>query len=293
MIACLYICDQSFMYNGSDSDMEVARKLFDFKQMVDEARQYDDNVFYLNRMQFLETIILQGKVTIGDIVNKRDMRIGRDCMNLFLSLFNICKSCSLSKEEMVAYLTLEDESLCHAMLVLNPQKDLPENHQVISTVAGWMKFRRFYLGKYPQSADFFLSEVKKYFKKLCIHEQNKCRYLREILDTHSRRLVEYLTALNDNFLDEYNKFSGDLVQFLPVFSKAHCIDGASFEGNKDEKFKCVFSLEGGDIFEAYCEPHLKMYADDSGNRNQHGRIYFRAPQKTDEKIYIGFICQHL
>lgn len=293
MIACLYICNQSFSYNGSDSGKEVERKLLNFKLMIDEARQYSDNEFYLNGEQFLETIILSGNQTIADVLNKRDMQIGRDSMNLFLSLFKICKRCSLSKEEMAEYLILEDETQCNAVLVLNPQEDLPKNHQVISTVDGWLKFRRFYLGKYPGNAVFFLAEAKKYFKKLCIHEQNKDRYLKEILDTHSRRLVKYLEALNDHFLDDYNGFRGDLIHFLPVFSGSYNIDDASFEGKKDEKFKCIFSLENGNVLEAYCEPHLKMYTDDSGNGNRHGRIYFRAPQKNDEKIYIGFICQHL
>ena len=43
MIAHLYICDQSFLYNGHDSVCEVERKLLEFKLMVNRAKQYSDN----------------------------------------------------------------------------------------------------------------------------------------------------------------------------------------------------------------------------------------------------------
>lgn len=46
MIAHLYICDQSFVYNGQDSDCEVERKLLEFKLMVNRAKLYRDNEFY-------------------------------------------------------------------------------------------------------------------------------------------------------------------------------------------------------------------------------------------------------
>lgn len=55
----------------------------------------------------------------------------------------------------------------------------------------------------------------------------------------------------------------------------------------------LFLLGEGKTIEVYCEPHLKMYTDDVGNKNQHGRIYFNAPQKGDKVLYVGFICRHL
>ncbi len=293
MIAHLYICDQSFVYNGQDSDCEVERKLLEFKLMVNRAKLYRDNEFYFNNNQFSNTVILSNKVTIADVLNTGERRLGRDSMNLFLSLFKICKKCTLSKNELVEYLELEDETQCNGILVLNEQDDLPKSHQVISTVKGWLTFRRFYLGKYPGNATYFLEESKKYFTELRIHEHNKDKYLKEILLTHSRRIVAYLSALNDNFLLDYTSFIGDLIQFLPAFSAKYGLDDASFEGKKDSKFKCSFLLGEGKTIEVYCEPHLKMYADDVGNKNQHGRIYFNVPRKGDEILYVGFICRHL
>lgn len=261
--------------------------------MVNRAKLYRDNEFYFNNNQFTNTVILSNKVTIADVLNTGERRLGRDSMNLFLSLFKICKKCTLSKNELVEYLELEDETQCNGILVLNEQDDLPKSHQVISTVKGWLTFRRFYLGKYPGNATYFLEESKKYFTELRIHEHNKDKYLKEILLTHSRRIVAYLSALNDNFLLDYTSFIGDLIQFLPAFSAKYGLDDASFEGKKDSKFKCSFLLGEGKTIEVYCEPHLKMYTDDVGNKNQHGRIYFNVPRKGDEILYVGFICRHL
>ena len=50
MIAHLYICDQSFVYNGQDSDCEVERKLLEFKLMVNRAN-------CIETMSFILTII--------------------------------------------------------------------------------------------------------------------------------------------------------------------------------------------------------------------------------------------
>lgn len=295
MTASFYICDCSFLHNGSDTPEEVCHKLLQFKEMIDEARQYTDNEFYLQSSEFCQTTILSGH-TIAQLLedaSNRKRLINRDCLNLFMGLFKICKKYKLNKKELLQYLELEDENYCNGILVLNPQSDLPDNHQVISTVHGWMQFRRFYLGKYPQSPEYFLMEAQKYYKQLRIHEDNKTKYLKEILQTHSQRIAAYLSVLNDHLLVDYSLFPGDFIQFMPIFSGNYDIDDASFEGTKADKFKCTFLTPEGKEINVYCEPHLKMYKDDSGNRNQHGRIYFQAPQKDDKCIYVGIICKHL
>lgn len=293
MKACFYISDRSFCHNGQDNDQIVGTKILAFKEMIDKAKQYDDNDFFLNKENFINTIILSNNITIEDLLSYKKEQMNRDFMNLFMSLFKICKKCPLSQDELLKYLELEDETICHGILVLNHQNDLPDNHQIISTIEGWLKFRRFYLGKYPQNPIYFILEAKKYFDKLHIHEHNQKKYLKDILYTHSQRIVNYLSALNDCFLDEYKEFQGDLVQFLPIFALNHNIDDASFEGKKCNKFKCTFPLTEKEKFEAYCEPHLKMHTDNCNNKNQPGRIYFHSPKKSDSYIYIGFICRHL
>lgn len=294
MIAYLYICDSSFLYNGEDTQLEVEKKLLLFKIMIDELRQYkDENILYLQTENFTDTPILPNNITIGALLYNKNLKINRDCTNLFLSLFKLCKKHELNKKDLIENLEFENEDECNGILILNKQDDLPECHQVISTVHGWTTFRRFYLGKYPHNPEYFLSEVSKYYKKLRIHNQNKSKYLKEILSTHSQQIVKYLTALNDNLLNDYKAYKGDFVNFLPKFAGDYKIDAASFQGKKNNIFKCTFSLADKEDLIVYCEPHLKMYYDDLGNKRKIGRIYFNVPQKQDECVYIGFICEHL
>ena len=296
MIASLYISDHSFLYNGSDSNIQVEKKLLNFNRMIDYVKQFDDNHFFYNANKFLQTVILKDDITIGDILNstRNNQYLHNDCKLLFFKLFKFCKKTTVEKnKDFIEYLKLESDKECNGILVLNKQEDLPCSLQIISTIEGWLDFRRFYLGKYPKDSRYFISESKKYFNHLLIHEQNSQNYLKDILDSHSNRLVHYLSALNDHFLCDFSKFNGDLIQFLPVFSSRYGIDDASFEGTKKDKFKCTFQSEDNGNIEVYCEPHLKMQKDDKGNRKQLARIYFKAPLKSDTFIYIGFICRHL
>lgn len=298
MIAYFYICDSSFLYNGKDTQQEVVNKLLLFKIMIEKLSLYkDENVLYLQNENFIDTPILPNNITIGSLLNTNNNvnSFSRDYSILFLSLFRTCKKYNFSKKELIKNLELENEEKCNGILILNKQDDLPECHQVISTVDGWITFRRHYLGKYPHNPEYFLSEVKKYYKNIQIHNQNKSNYLKEILSTHSKQIIKYLAALNDNLLEDYKKFEGDFIHFLPVFAGNYGIDGASFEGKKNKKFTCSFSSADKDDLIVYCEPHLKMYNDDLGNKRKNGRIYFGPPKdkKKDKCVYIGFICKHL
>ena len=295
MIASLYISNRSFLYNGKDTTKQVEEKLLKFKQMIDYVNQYDDNLFFLNPENFLATTLLDKGVTIGDVIkNMKSNLLNRDCLYLFMTLFKKCKKTTeITNQGFLEYLELENKDECNGLLVLNEQVDLPTSIQIISTKEGWLNFRRYYLSKYPINPSYFLAETKKYFDCLRIHSQNANCYLKEILDTHCKRIVAYLSALNDHFIYEYKIFNGDLIHFLPCFATKYGIDDASFEGRKDAKFLCRFKLDDKQVLAVYCEPHLKMFKDDSGNDNQHGRIYFKAPNKEDKIIYIGFICKHL
>ena len=53
MKADLYICEDTFVYNGSDSVADVKKKLSDFLIMLDKVRQYkEENFLYLVKDNF-------------------------------------------------------------------------------------------------------------------------------------------------------------------------------------------------------------------------------------------------
>lgn len=289
----LYICNETFSHNISDSNIDVKRKLSDFQKMLDEIRKYkDENTIYLIVESFISTVIFDDGKTIGEIISDHqnsELTYGNEVLMLLYSIFKHCKRSDISLEEMKEYLNLEDENNCNAIIVLNPLDGYEKHLQVLSNVGSWFQFRRNYLAKYPGDEHFFISESKKFFLNLCINEGTKTT-LKEVLKSHSRQIVAYLSVLNDSLIADYMLFgNANFVSFLPHFAMKYKMDAASFEGRKDEKFR--FSFPDGT--NAYCEPHLKMYKDDSGNTNQHCRIYFKSPEIDDSIVYVGSICKHL
>ena len=292
MDADLYINEYSFRYNGVDTSKDVVRKVLSFGDVVDEIRRYEDNRMFCDQDSLCSTILFPDKVTVGDVLfnQYRDKYVNRDFVAIvFSKIFKDCKRKGYTLSEIKELLEHDDSELISAILVLNEQNDLPQNKQVISTLAGWFNFRRFYLGKYPISEESFLTESKKYFKKLIIHSQNKEKYLCEVIDSHSQQICKCLGLLNDFFIKEWTEYSGDIFQFLSVFASRYHLDGASSTKCDGSSFECDFDEVGKKV----CKLHLKMYKDDNGATNQHARIYFAPPKDGEECVYVGFICTHL
>lgn len=293
MKADLYVCDDTFKYNGSDSVADVKRKLSDFLIMIDEIRKYkEENCLYLVKENFGKTVAFGDRKTINDIISDYEsstLLYGKDVLTLFMGIFKHCKSTQVSLNDMKEYLAMEDDKNCSAILVLNPLDGYKEHIQVLSSVGGWLKSRRHFLAKYPGDEEFFLSESEKYFPDLRIHKNTKDT-LGEVLASHHEKIVTYLSVLNDFLIMEFKASGGrDFVSFLTKFAGDHQLEGASFEGTKLDKFNFIFP----DGIEAYCEPHLKMFTDDSGNKNQHCRIHFKKPLENESIVYVGCICKHL
>jgi len=129
----------------------------------------------------------------------------------------------------------------------------------------------------------------KYFPGIVFHS-TLSQQISDVYKSHPFSIVRYLTVMEENLVSDFSNYGRDFIGFLDWFAGEHHLDGASFEGTKDEKFRFEFS----DQTVAYCEPHLKMYRDDNNNSNQHCRIYFRKPETENDKfIYVGCICEHL
>lgn len=292
MIASLYIGSKTFTYNGSDTDLEVFTKLVELQDLMNRLKNSPDNIFYVNSEDLVLTQLLGDGSTINDIVScKRE--INRDVFNLFLLFFGVCTSVKLNFDDLLEYLTLEDEDNCNAIVVFNRIEELPKNNQVISNIEGWLHFRRFYLGRYPKSTEYFITECSKYYDKLVIHPDNR-NWMKKISKSHSQKLVKYLAALNDHLTDDLKLSRDDYPEFLNSFRIKYELDGASLEGKKDEKFNFLFYENTSNEFMAYCESHLKIYKDDKEEPG-HCRIYFRKPDKNIESplIFVGYIGEHL
>lgn len=90
MKADLYICEDTFVYNGSDSVADVKKKLSDFLIMLDKVRQYkEENFLYLVKDNFGKTIVFDDKKTINDIISDYESSVsayGKDVLTLFVTI---------------------------------------------------------------------------------------------------------------------------------------------------------------------------------------------------------------
>lgn len=292
MRADLYIYHDTFSYNGNDSSEEIKQKLLEFKELIEKIRDYkEDNVLHAVKEKLFNTIIDQEGITIKDFFENQTLiksKYGLDILKIVLTVFKYCHNCIATLSDLEEYLELESESECNALLVLNKIPNIENGIQVIANVKGWLNFRRHFLIKYPKEKEYFISELTKYFPGLIINP-NIGSVIDDVWHTHTRQIVIYLSILEENLFPDLKKFKGDFIQFLDWFARNYHFDGASFEGKKDKKFLCTFN--NGNSF--YCEPHLKMFKDDNGNKGQHCRIYFKAPDNGESSIYIGYICSHL
>jgi hypothetical protein len=294
MIAHLYICNRSFRWNGIDKLTGFQQKMVAFQKMMERINKYpEENLLYLFKDSFLSTEILE-HVYMSEIISDYDKAlamIGKEAYVILLGIMKHCKTTRATIWDLKGYLSLEDEDTCHAVVVFAALKGLDNHLQVLSTEHGWLEFRRHYLGRYPKTPSFFLLESEKYYPGLKLHPDNKST-MRDVINTHPVTIVYYLSALNDYFAIEYHQSGKDMKEFLPWFAKTHKLEDASLEGSKDDKFYFDFD-DNGTVLKAYCEAHLKMYHDDSGNDNQHCRIYFKKPVDGEPHIYVGYIGEHL
>lgn len=293
MIANLYICNRSFNWNGKDSLIDFKTKMYKFQKMIEKVSEYkEDNMLFVFKDGLMNTTILPGVDFVKLLCDHEFAveNIGHECYVILLAMLKHCKETKAKLHDIKEYMTIEDSDNCHGVIVFSPIKNLRKKFQVISTVEGWFRFRRCYLGKYPKNTSFFLEECKKYFPALMIHSSNHSA-LRGYLESHPQIIIRYLSLLNDHFLKEFLHSGSDLVSFLPMFAKEYNIEGASLEGSKDPKFYFQFDDEIKKL--AYCEAHLKMYHDDNGNDNQHCRVYFSKPQAQEKFLYVGHIGNHL
>lgn len=295
MLASLYICSQSFMYNGGDTQKEVCSKVAQFTQL----HQYiwdnfsADNTFYVNTEHLGQSLIYKG-ITLLDILCHKVDFLPKELLLSFLSVFNkSTKTQVFSNADLCEYLSLESAEECQGIVVINQQKDIPSCYQVFSTIQGWRNFRRYFLSKYPKSSEFFIQEAKKYFPQLQFSE-NICSKLNDVLNSHCRKIVAGLSILNDYCYSDWSCYSGDAISFIEHFAKTHDSEG-SFEGTKKAALKAKFKRKHPEEeFECYCEPHLKYNEDDYGNTRQYMRIYFQHPNASpDGYIYVGFIIKHI
>ena len=186
-----------------------------------------------------------------------------------------------------------------------------DKYEVVYSEKTWIHLRRQILGNHPGTPDHFVSECRKYFPKLYFHDNCISSLIDSnynYLETSPRKIVYYLSCLNDCFFKWHKSFVGkrhDPNAILSDFSGQYGLDEAgSIQQNPSKKKDLTFRFHRNDKSECdiVCELHLKISRVDENsnvrdidNKVFHPRIYFYYPEETIEggRIPVGSIGKHI
>ncbi len=291
MIANLFVDRHSFECGETDV-LKVKQMLKDFCDMVlfaSKSNEESENNFYLNKSNFLNTVIFQD-VTVGDLLylssDKVKRLIGFDVSALFTSAFKTFKRLKCDKP--ITRLPLPTKEKSYAICVMQKTQDFPSACQVIASIRDLGKFRCRHFIKYSDSDGYF-DEADRYMRGLKLHPDIKNHY-KKVFCTHKNKIDHCLWTMDEHYLSFQREYIGNRIRCVSDFAVHHNLyDGGSYEGSKKLKSKKLKFEDRTD--EVYCEPHLKMNTDDAG-RKGYCRIYFEEPGEDFKHVYVGYICEH-
>ncbi|UKT62718.1 hypothetical protein [Pedobacter mucosus] len=260
----------------------------------------DTNTVYLNFEDLYPQEFFTGYNLQQFICNPTELKkigIDRDVINSVNNIVQRAEITKITSKEVVSELiNWNDQDNCHGLLAFHKVTSLPESHQIVYGIQGWYEFRRFYLGEYPKTENFFIDECIKYFPKLYFHFNNRTS-VGTILKSAPKKLIHHLSELNDKF-DGCRTSPYSRRETIRKFNSTCRFDqDASIEGNLSRKnaLSRGFTNNGGKVESVYCEIHLKLLLDDKGKVSTDRRIYFHEGKVEIEggKILVGHIGNHL
>lgn len=337
MVANLYLHPDTFKYNGSDTRQQVEGKL---KMLVSDMTDVlnvhkDENTFKVPTSLALTP--LYQDICIYEMASSC---LSADEAGVFFPIMaNTSENYdNLSVEqlhEMCRY--HENETEVNSMLVLNQPEDYYtedekkeaaeqekknrksvvtdyitfDDYKVVYSKQTWTHLRRQILGNHPGEPKDFILECRKYFTNLSIHDNCVVSLVDddfEYLKIIPRRIVYYLSCLNDKFEDvriRHKTLGSNPNVILADFSGMFGFDKEGSLQQRPEKkpyLTFVFNSPKGSSYSVLCEPHLKIEHEDCNCKIKnikydrfHPRIYFSYtnPEVANGKILVGSIGKHI
>lgn len=337
MIANLYLHPDTFRYNGVDTRQQVENKL---KLLVSDMAgvlngHHDENIFKVPTSLVL-TPMFQNEC----IYEIAESCLSPDEKGVFFPIMTNTKDDfdNLSIDQLKIMCKYDaNETEVNSMLVLNQiddylnenereftKKEEEKNHKtivdnyitfdeykVVYDKQSWLHLRRQILGNHPGNPESFINGCRTYFPNICFHpncvdslEDDNYSYLEYI----PRKLVYYLSCMNDKFSDFYNEYARKGAEpntILADFSGKYSFDQAgSLQQNPAKKSSLTFEFKvnHNQICSVLCEPHFKITQPDKGCRGRnvnydtfHPRVYFSFSTltPTDLRIPVGSMGKHI
>ena len=337
MIANLYLHPDTFAYNGVDTEKDVCAKLIALvEDMTKVICEYSGENKFKVPTSFPCVCVYEG-MTIIDLA---EQCLGNDSKGVFYSMLTDTSDSydSISFDDLRDMCNYrEEEDVVNSVLVFNvPIEDLGEEekadsdqeakmahqtvdrnyitfdkYEIVYSKQTWVHLRRQILGNHPGGPKAFVEECCKYFPNLCFHKNCESSLVDEefnYLETSPRKMVYYLSCLNDKFCEVYEKhktIGSNANTLLADFSGMYGLDEpGSLQQRPEKKSALTFDFKKNDKkqCEVVCEPHLKISQEDRNcrvrniNYNRfHPRIYFYFPQPDVEngRILVGSIGKHI
>jgi hypothetical protein len=315
MEAHLYIIPESFQNNTDFSINEIEDKVKRLAEDIRIINKYSNSNKLFTDFASIYPVIFHSTFTIEDFICRpRDVKkvIDRDVVDSIQNIFQKANDAAFSSEEIIeVLLPLHDETTCHGLIAFHTVDNVPDEVQLIYGIDSWYKFRRHFLGLYPDM-ETFIDECFIYYPNLFFHKRNKVQ-VHEILNDFSKSILKHLAVLNDTFFYYKDKtFDNESIKYQTLTSECNLEADAASKDTNDAKDKLSFTFidKNNKEKKITCYPHLRLCRSDNypgdSSYYQH-RIYFHEGVNTvldeykkekvceiqDGKILIGHIGRHL
>ncbi len=332
MIANLYLHPDTFKYNNKDTKEQVSAKLV---ALVDDMTKIVYEHSEENKFKIPTALFNVPVFENMSIVELAEVSLNPDEKGVFytmiedtsddydnISIEDLLEKCVYMPQEKEVYsilvFNLPEEELTKSQMISPPCHQTINNnyitfdrYEVVYSKQTWLHLRRQILGNHPENPDHFIKECRKYFPKLCIHDNCVSSLIDtqfNYLETSSRKLVYYLSCLNDNFSELYERHKlvgSNADTILTEFSGLYGLDESGSLQQRPEKkalLSFVFLHNNGEECNVICEPHLKISQEDKNSKIKninyqkfHPRIYFSFPNPDIEngRIPVGSIGKHI
>lgn len=317
MIANLYLHADALKYNGTDSKEEFYDKFNTLLSDLNDIRnEYgEENAIHMSSSLYDGSVTLFEKQNLFIIVEGLE----REERNFMYSLMvNNAALDSLTLDDLCAKTVYDaNETECNAVVYLNKPKaampDYPieyitfDRYEIVYGRDSWRTLRRQIMGNHPGTPEEFMRNCAIYFPDIVFHS-NCTASVNGYLELIPRKIVYYLSCMNDKFLDHIkNAKTTDENALLSDFCGKYGFDEAGTrQGTPKKKTSYQFDfLKNGcedkpcNYKTITCDPHMKMSSCDRNCKKPPkdfvGRIYFHFgdPEVAQSKILVGSIGPHI
>lgn len=294
----LYLHESDFKYNGRDTVEDLKKR---FKLLINDLSviQRTDTTLYYS--ESLSEITIYPKQNIFEFA---EQTLDEEEKGFFYALWDEnAVYFSMGEDELEKKTHyLPDEQECNARVVLNAvNTEESDNrryitfdlYKVIYDSQSWNTLQRQILGNHPEDVNSFVLRCRTCFDKLVFG--NKCHEsMQETIDICSRKIVYYLSCINDCFLDflkvHPNKNSTNVV--LADFAGMYGMDRAgSLQRNAKDKANYTFEFDVDKRKRTcVCDAHFKIqHGDKGGKEREIARIYiyYGKADCPEEKVWVG------